>query len=658
MSKRITILFTANALLIAVLVALSIFQGQVALQLLLGLAFIFNLFLLRPLAFRGGYGRKSEESPEYSELENLAQLRMDVIEALAVAIDAKDQTTPGHVRRTRTYALELGKLFRLPESDLEALRAGALLHDVGKLAVPEYILNKPGKLTPAEFEKMKTHASAGAEIIGRVSFPYPVKEIVRSHHERWDGSGYPDGLKGEEIPLPARIIAVVDFYDSTRCERPYREGMQKRESLALLREMSGSSFDPEIVEAFVSNVEAFDRLISEEDLREQLSDGLEATVQDSLSNVDARESQSTPVTFLANERKVEGKDSGLRSIAQAQREAFALHEVAQTIGASLNLQDTAALIIGRLRAIVPFDICVIYLLDEVCEFVRAAYRTGDGSEAFESFLFDSSKGLAGGVIANGRTAQRGFSELDSHDLPLELLGVIHSAIASPLLNDRGCFGAIALFSVERDTYSSERALLLEAVARRASNALDNALIHERTKESALFDSITKLPNARALSLTLEQRLAEFQRTRQGQLSVLSINLDGFREVNEKSGHGIGDRVLAAVADVIRKQLRQMDSLARIKGDQFAAALPLTPRDAAQAVAERIRAAVEAENFQTHSSERLRLGLSVGVASYPDDGDIAEDILSAAERNMRLDKHARKLSLKSTGLSLSRPDVSH
>ena len=175
------------------------------------------------------------EQEKSRHTEEMASLHLNTIESLAIAIDAKDQTTHGHVRRTQIYAAEMGRLLSVSQDEAHALRAGALLHDIGKLAVPEYILNKPGKLTEAEFAKMKIHPTVGGDILKRVNFPYPVEDIVRFHHEKWDGTGYPKGLKAESIPLVARIISVVDFYDATRCDRPYRTGMKREESLALLR---------------------------------------------------------------------------------------------------------------------------------------------------------------------------------------------------------------------------------------------------------------------------------------------------------------------------------------------------------------------------------------------------------------------------------------
>src|SRR4051812_23589168 len=211
------------------------------------------------------------EMEKSRHLREMAELHMNTIESLAIAIDAKDQTTHGHVRRTQIYATEMGKLLKVSEPEIQALVAGALLHDIGKLAVPEYILNKPGKLTEAEFAKMKIHPTVGGDILKRVNFPYPVEDIVRFHHEKWDGSGYPKGLKAEQIPLVARIISVVDFYDATRCDRPYRKGMKREDSLGLLKKMASTSFDPKVVDVFIKHVIEFDNLIAEQDIQEQVA---------------------------------------------------------------------------------------------------------------------------------------------------------------------------------------------------------------------------------------------------------------------------------------------------------------------------------------------------------------------------------------------------
>src|SRR4030081_2362060 len=184
---------------------------------------------------------------EKRHAEQVSSLHLQTIEALALAIEAKDQTTGDHLQRVRIYAMELAKELGLNEDETEALRAASVLHDIGKLAVPEHIISKPGKLTPEEFEKMKIHPIVGAEILEQVDFPYPVVPIVRAHHERWDGSGYPYGLKGEEIPIGARILSAVDCLDALATDRQYRRALPLDAAMAKIESESGSTFDPNVI---------------------------------------------------------------------------------------------------------------------------------------------------------------------------------------------------------------------------------------------------------------------------------------------------------------------------------------------------------------------------------------------------------------------------
>jgi len=186
-------------------------------------------------------------------LSTLNRLYLSTIETLAMAIDAKDQVTHGHIRRVQTYAVGLAKELGVSDDGLlRAIEASALLHDMGKLAIPEHILNKPGKLTVAEFEKMKLHAAIGADLLSAIEFPYPVVPIVRHHHENWDGSGYPDGLKGTDIPIAARILAVVDCFDALTSDRPYRPALSDETAAAILRDRRGTMYDPLVVDTFLA----------------------------------------------------------------------------------------------------------------------------------------------------------------------------------------------------------------------------------------------------------------------------------------------------------------------------------------------------------------------------------------------------------------------
>jgi diguanylate cyclase (GGDEF)-like protein/putative nucleotidyltransferase with HDIG domain len=575
--------------------------------------------------------RRSEAEKARHILE-MADLHMNTIESLAIAIDAKDQTTHGHVRRTQIYATEMGRLLNVSEPEIQALIAGALLHDIGKLAVPEYILNKPGKLTESEFAKMKIHPTVGGDILKRVNFPYPVEDIVRYHHEKWDGTGYPKGLKANGIPHVARIISVVDFYDATRCDRPYRKGMTREDSLTLLRKMSGTSFDPRIVEVFIEHVEGFDNLIAAHDIQEQVA--AESVENENGARPDAGlapEALGTPDNAL-----------GFRSITEAQREVFALHEIAQTIGSSLNLQDTVALVSSKLRAIVPFDTCIIYLVDEKSGKAVPAHVAGENFDAFSNRRVNIGDGITGWVIANARSMCNASPELDLVGLSEELTKSIRGVLVAPLIREDGAFGAITLYSKSRISYTTEHVRLLESVSQHASSALNNALTFEKTKQSAMTDPLTELPNARAFYMMLEQRIAEGQRLNKESLAVISMDVDDFKKVNDSYGHAVGDRVLASIAMIIKKEMRQMDILTRYAGDEFVAIMPMASTAMANIVAERVRAAVQSQRYSVRTGKTVEIGISIGVACFPVDGETTEQLFSTAARNMQQDKHARKL----------------
>src|SRR5437016_3035965 len=286
------------------------------------------------------------------EAEELSRLHLATVEALATAIDAKDQTTHYHVRRVQIYAEGIGRLLNLSVGELAALKAGALLHDVGKLAVPDHILNKPGTLTPAEFEKMKVHTNVGAEILSRVNFPYPVLPIVKHHHERWDGRGYPDGLIGEQIPITARIMSVVDCFDSVREDRPFRPGMTREEAIDLLRKGAGTHFDPSVVELFTQHLPKFEAEIEARGLVDQIH------VDAPRSPMAAAEDQ---VALARENASFEAYDQ----IRNAHREVYALYEIARTFGSSLDVEETLSVLVDKIGHIVPFRSEARGLVDQI-----------------------------------------------------------------------------------------------------------------------------------------------------------------------------------------------------------------------------------------------------------------------------------------------------
>src|SRR5258708_3786973 len=287
---------------------------------------------------------------EKKHTEQIAGLHLRTIEALALAIDAKDATTHEHLRRVQTYAVEIGKEMGLNEAELDALRAAAVLHDIGKLAVPEHIISKPGKLTLEEFEKMKIHPIVGAEILEQVEFPYPVVPIVRAHHEKWDGSGYPHGLKGEQIRLGARIVAAVDCLDALASDRQYRRALPLDEAMSVVAGEANRSFDPKVIEVLQRRYEELEGAARKAPwTRAKLSTDLRI---ENGHEPDAGFESSSP----------QDDDAGFRTlIAAATHEAQALFELSRTLGNSLSLNETLSVFASRLKSIVPHDAIAIYL---------------------------------------------------------------------------------------------------------------------------------------------------------------------------------------------------------------------------------------------------------------------------------------------------------
>ena len=563
------------------------------------------------------YLDKVESSNNHAE--EMTDLHLRTIEALAIAIDAKDEVTHDHVRRVQIYSTGLARLFGLSEGEIEALKAGALLHDIGKLAVPDYILNKPGQLTPAEFEKMKVHTIVGAEILERVGFPYPVAPVVRHHHERWDGRGYPDGLRGDQIPITARILTVADCFDAVREDRQYRKAMTQEGAITFLREGSGTVFDPNVVGVFLDHLDDF-----ETEIRAQGVDRTFSEPQMEKGILKPPQPNTGPKVY--------------EHIRSAHREVVALYGIAETIGTSLDLRDTFAVFSSRLLDIVSYTTCVLYLQrHDTCE-VEVAHVSGRDMERFKGKKMPSGAGLTGWVIANRHPMHNCDPRLDLDAMLLDVGEPYKVATVVPLIKDGSAMGALALYSADLTSYNADHLRLIEAVAKLASDAIANAVHHEKTETSALTDLLTGLPNARALRYKFEEA-ADRARRHKDNFSVVMMDLDGFKAVNDHLGHQAGDHLLREVARVLLSQLRSSDFITRYAGDEFVAVLNIGSEEVHELI-RRIQRAVEKYEFLIDGNVQY-IGLSVGWASFSRDGETLDELLLAADRSMYSDKAKRK-----------------
>jgi diguanylate cyclase (GGDEF)-like protein/putative nucleotidyltransferase with HDIG domain len=606
--------------------SISYFAGAVAACLVVKLITIFSFYsfiiavpilAITYLTYKN-YLDKVQASMTHAQ--EVADLHLRTIEALAIAIDAKDEVTHDHVHRVQIYATGLARLFGLSEPDIEALKAGALLHDIGKLAVPDYILNKPGKLTEAEYDKMKIHTIVGAEILTRVGFPYPVVPVVRHHHERWDGRGYPDKLKAEEIPMTARILMVVDCFDAVREDRQYRKAMTREEAIELLKSSSGTMYDPEIVRVFLEHLPEF-----EEEIRQQKRE--------------RQASKMSPSDRSAS--KVEKADAGqvvFEHIRSAHREVITLYDIAQTIGTTLDLRDMFAVFSSRLQDIVSYTTCALYLQKPGSTELEAVHVSGRNVERLMGRSILMGTGVSGWVAANRQPMYNCNPRLDYDAAKIEVDEQYNTVMSVPLMKDDEVLGALTLYSAELTAYEPDHLRLVEAVAKLASDAIANALHHERTEVKALTDPLTGLANARALRHTFEEMVSHAMRYGDS-FSVLMMDLDGFKGINDALGHQAGDDVLREVARLLSGQIRSSDFLSRYAGDEFVALLQVSPGEVRELVL-RLQKVLDKHNFGFRDST-VTLGISVGWASFGTDGNTLDELLLAADRAMYGDKFRRK-----------------
>lgn len=417
------------------------------------------IFLIPPvllilyLTMRSSFGRLEDAK---AHVERLNRMYLSTVETLATAIDAKDEVTHGHIRRVQSAALALAKEVGVSdEPTLRAIEAAALLHDTGKIAVPEHILNKPGKLTPAEFAKMQLHAPIGAEILSAIEFPYPVVPIVRHHHENWDGTGYPDGLKGTEIPLGARILSVVDCFDALTSDRPYRPRMTDEQSIAILEERRGTMYDPVIVDTFIA---AHDRIMPAESPPHPAARAVGDARRSATEHPSKDEGADARQTEKPADSAVAGEVLGVSSLARA-------------VAGEASLGDVGALCWMMLRHVAPCTAMGLFVPDERDDTVIAAYAAGSHAPLIRGLATVPGSGVVGWVAANRRTAANAEPALDfGHDVS-RLEPPLLSMVALPLVYEGTLIAVLALYGTARNAFGEDHARLLELLAPSLASSL-------------------------------------------------------------------------------------------------------------------------------------------------------------------------------------------
>ncbi len=564
---------------------------------------------------------KERVEVEKRHVEQIASLNMRTIEALALAIEAKDHTTHTHLQRVRTYAIEIAKELDLSSDEIEALRAAALLHDIGKLAVPEHIINKPGRLTPEEFEKMKVHPLVGAEILERVAFPYPVAPIVRAHHERWDGSGYPAGLVGEEIPIGARILSVVDCLDALASHRQYRPAIPLEKALETVKQQAGAWFDPKVVEVLGRRFADLERIAQTHKDGDFVPSGFAKDVR-------VVRGLAPATGFERGADSTENETDFLTSIASARQEAQAMFELSQDLGNSLSLSETLSVLSMRLRKLIPYDSIAVYvnrngwLLPELV--------SGENFRVLSSLKIRVGEGLCGWVAENCKPIINGNPQVEAGYVAEADKKMLSSALAVPLEGLNGVVGVLAMYQTTQDAFTPDDLRILLAVASKVALSVENALKYQQAESSATTDFLTGLPNARSLFMHLAQEVARCRRMKTS-LAVMVCDIDGLKKINDSFGHLEGDKLLREFSLRLKEACRGYDYVARMGGDEFVVTAPgLTPEGAAEKIVRLNQAAIDAGK---ETCGREVTTLSVGTVFCPEDGYDVEALLTEADRRM-------------------------
>jgi diguanylate cyclase (GGDEF)-like protein/putative nucleotidyltransferase with HDIG domain len=532
-------------------------------------------------------------------------LYLSTIETLAMAIDAKDQITHGHIRRVQSYAVALaGRLGVTDPSLIKAIEAAALLHDMGKLAVPEYILNKPGKLTSAEFEKMKLHATVGADILSAIEFPYPVVPIVRHHHENWDGTGYPAGLKNTDIPIGARILSVVDCFDALTSDRPYRPRLSDDEALKILAERRGNMYDPLIVDTFVR-------------VHKEIAPQPVATT---LSRDTLRE-----ITELSAVPLASGKQTQLEGITASADEVVTLFELARGMSGATTVGAGGEVLGKHLRRLIPFAQSALFLYDAATDELVAQYASGDASPLIKGLRVSLGQRLSGWVAANRQIIVNSDPALDLGEAARTLEPRLRSALSVPLIAENELVGVLTLYATAHEAFTEEHRRIAGSVARQVGPAFRSMGEFEH---SAKRDTVTGLPNLKQLERIVDAASGG-NVAAHARITLLLIDVVHLDAINAQYGRMLGDETLRFVVKHARAGLRAADILFRYGNDEFVALLNDVSLEAAKAIAVQISQSIRGSALKSESGDRVVVDVRV-TPLVAESGSVGEHLATARD----------------------------
>lgn len=557
-----------------------------------GIAAMFPIGFVPVLVFLAWWSYRTYErrlDRYHKKTSRAAELHMRTIETLALAIETRDRPLNGRSRRVQVYTAAIARILELDPNEREALRVASLLYDIGELAIPEHIILKSGRLTPEEFDKVKIHTEIGAEILERVNFPYPVTPIVRAHHERWDGSGYPRGMSRDDIPLGARILAAVDALDAMASPRHHRAALPLDLAVERIRSEGGRAFDPQIVALIERHYREWERLVEE----------------------DPQGGFTVP-------------------ILSAQREAQVIFDLTARLGISLDLEETFEAVKSALRQLAPFETVAVWIEKDGSLCVEKAL--GDHRAFASSLRLPLGAGISGQAAAGARSSLLSDSadEFAAAGVAPEMCPFRY-LISAPLASG-SVRGALTLYRAGDQPFTLEHARILDVIAPKLAAAISNGLRFRSVKHQAGADSLTGLPNAGALAAKMASLDAP--------CAVVVCDLDGFKRVNDEFGHLVGNRILESVAEGFRASCRDQDFVARMGGDEFVLLLCNVQPAALTQRLDQFREMVRAVG--TRVTGVRGLDASFGAAFYPAEGRSPDELLVKADQRMYQRKGGHEL----------------
>lgn len=557
------------------------------------LGVVLPLMLISYLTFKTSLQRVEDAN---RHLQEVNKLYLSTIETLAMAVDAKDQITHGHIRRVQAYAVGLARALGVNEErQIKAIEAAALLHDMGKLAIPEHILNKPGRLSASEFERMKTHASIGADILSAIEFPYPVVPIVRHHHEQWSGRGYPDGLAGADIPIGARILAVVDCFDALTSDRPYRRALSDAEALNLLMEGRGTQYDPLVVDTF--------RKVYEDITPKEPEGGpAEGTLERIAEVAQSDAPVPAPVETVATP------------------EALPLLASLHASSAQTVLADAAEDITRRLRESTPATLCALFVHDQSRDDIVLAHASGELAEHLRGLRMSLGARMSGWVAANRRSIVNSDPQLDLAELSNPMPVALRSCLAAPLVAGEALIGVLSLYAPERNAFSEVHRNMVEHATKPLAHLVRGALDFESVHAALSADVLAWMPS---IDPRRSERI-EIDPSHPG-LSVVVLRFE------RHDGQVVCGDTLGRAASALRRHLRVSDSIYRDAEGSLIALLAHADARAARAVAQRAVTSLEAAFLAVTPAPGSRPRVRTGVAGVPEDGRTIGELVDAARR---------------------------